>query len=173
MIICSFAFLVATCVTIFFLKAKFKRKAFLVLSSVIISCGLVWFALTLLEEIIFFQSDDKTFAKAATEKEIRYWAGRDTVCLFGRGRYQLLRGLKNTGGEILHDCETQDTILMPVQKWAKKDGCVYLVGSTNGPFVVLDVKGEHYEKFFELENIPEKYHKGFKMLSPKGIGVGF
>jgi len=144
-----------------------RSKAVFVFPLLIVSFGLVWLALILLAGKVFFTTDNKSFGENGAKGNLQYWAGRDTVCLFGRGRYQLLRGLKGTSGEILHDCETQNTILMPVQKWTKKGEYVYLVGSTNGPFVVLDIKTEQHEKFWMFEHIPEKLHKEFKTILPK------
>ena len=80
-----------------FIKSKIvqrKTKVLLVLLLAVIFFYLCWRILFLVMEGAFPKIDDDSFGKTVSGKETQYWAGRDTLELFGQGRYQLVRGEK-------------------------------------------------------------------------------
>ena len=96
---------------------------------------------------------------SCTEKE--YPSGRDTARSFGDGRFQILWGKSDI--KVLHDCKTQRTILREIQNWDKDGDIIYVIGSKDQLFTVLNFVTAEVQQYNTTDNIPDtfkdKYHE--------------
>lgn len=94
--------------------------------------------------------------------EQKYPSGRDTVESFGDGRFQILWAPSKI--KALHDGQTQETIVKDVKIWSKEGEFLYIVGTGEQLFTVLNYTTADVQQFSVPDKIPDNYKRIYKKL---------
>ncbi|MEC2078686.1 hypothetical protein [Metabacillus fastidiosus] len=94
--------------------------------------------------------------------DYRYPPGKDTVDIFGNGKFQILSG---TGDNNFMNVETQEDIELYVYKYKEIEPLVYVIGESG--YTILNYQTEKVKKYKIIDNVPTKQQEIFVKMEKK------
>jgi hypothetical protein len=92
-----------------------------------------------------------------------YEGSRDTVEMFGDGRYQVAE--VSGSRHCIDDAKTKKIVVESIDKWKQSGGFAYAVGGYPFSYIVIDLSTNTLMHYATISKVPQKYQPIFKSLT--------